>query len=200
MARCTRYNILIRFVSDFRQVGGFLPVSPTNKTDRHDIAEISLRGFNPNSNTNVCLAEIWIIKQWHLTKKTFQWFFFKVVISLKNILRVLWDPFARGTKQIDRHNWNTMHGGENVAPGWICDYYHIQRPVYLYNILKDNFIYVFTTTYAISAYHHLSCELKSRAWGGALDSTLCGKNCQWLAPGFLLVLWFPPPIQLTSTI
>ena len=63
----------------------------------------------------------------------------------------------------DHHNWNTMHGGENVAPGWICDYYHIQRPVYLYNILKDNFIYVFTTTYAISAHHHLSCELKSRA-------------------------------------
>jgi hypothetical protein len=100
----------------------------------------------------------------------------------------------------DRHNWNTMHGGGNVAPGWICDYYHIQRPVYLYNILKDNFIYVFTTTYAISAYHQVSCELKSRAWRGALDSTLCGQNYQWLAPGFLLVLWFPPPIKLTSTI
>ena len=85
----------------------------------------------------------------------------------------------------DRHNWNTMHGGKNVAAGWISDYYHIQRPVYVYNILKYNFIYVFTTTYAISAYHHISCELKSRAWRGALDSTLCEKNCQWLAPGFL---------------
>jgi hypothetical protein len=36
---------VIKFVSDLRQVGGFLrvlPVSSTNKTDRHDIAEILL--------------------------------------------------------------------------------------------------------------------------------------------------------------
>ena len=33
----------IKFVSDFRQVGGFLRVSSTNKTDRHDITEILLK-------------------------------------------------------------------------------------------------------------------------------------------------------------
>jgi hypothetical protein len=38
---------VIKFVSDLRQVGGFLdpctPVSSTNKTDRHDITEILLK-------------------------------------------------------------------------------------------------------------------------------------------------------------
>ena len=36
---------MIKFVSDLRQVGGFLctPVSSENKTDRHDIAEILLK-------------------------------------------------------------------------------------------------------------------------------------------------------------
>jgi hypothetical protein len=42
--RHTRY--MIKFVSDLRQVGGFFlgtPVSSTNKTDLHDIAEIMLK-------------------------------------------------------------------------------------------------------------------------------------------------------------
>jgi hypothetical protein len=37
---------VIKFVSDLRQVGGFLrvlPFSSTNKTDSHDIAEILLK-------------------------------------------------------------------------------------------------------------------------------------------------------------
>ena len=47
-ARCTRYNILydIKFVSDLRKIGGFFPgtpVSATNKTDSHDIAELLLK-------------------------------------------------------------------------------------------------------------------------------------------------------------
>jgi hypothetical protein len=33
---------LIKFVSDFRQVSGFLRVFSTNKTDHHDITETSL--------------------------------------------------------------------------------------------------------------------------------------------------------------
>jgi hypothetical protein len=38
-------HYVIKFVSDLRQVGGFLRVlqfSPTNKTDRHEITEILL--------------------------------------------------------------------------------------------------------------------------------------------------------------
>ena len=47
--RGVQYYDAIKFVSDLRQVGGFLqvlrfpPVSSTNKTDRHDIAEILLK-------------------------------------------------------------------------------------------------------------------------------------------------------------
>jgi hypothetical protein len=40
------YHYLKKFVSDLRQVGGFLrgfPVSSTNKTDRHDITEMLLK-------------------------------------------------------------------------------------------------------------------------------------------------------------
>jgi hypothetical protein len=36
----------------------------------------------------------------------------------------------------------------------------------------------FTTTCAISAYHHLSCKFESRPWGSVLDTTLCDKVCQ----------------------
>ena len=34
---------MIKVVSDLRQVGGFLKVSSTNKTDRHDITELLLK-------------------------------------------------------------------------------------------------------------------------------------------------------------
>jgi hypothetical protein len=47
---CTIYfhlqHHVIKFVSDLRQVGGFLrvhPVSSTNKTERHDITELLLK-------------------------------------------------------------------------------------------------------------------------------------------------------------
>ena len=33
----------------------------------------------------------------------------------------------------------------------------------------------FATTYAISAYQHLSCEFEPRSWRGILDATLCDK-------------------------
>jgi hypothetical protein len=49
---------VIKFVSDLRQVGGFNPghpVSSTNKTDRHNIAEIllkvTLNTIKPNQAT-----------------------------------------------------------------------------------------------------------------------------------------------------
>ena len=43
---------------------------------------------------------------------------------------------------------------------------------------RDRMIVVFTTTYAISTYHHLSCEFESRSWQGTLDTTFCDKVCQ----------------------
>jgi len=36
----------------------------------------------------------------------------------------------------------------------------------------------FTTTCAIRAYYHVSCEFDPRSWRGVLDTTLCDKVCQ----------------------
>jgi hypothetical protein len=41
----------------------------------------------------------------------------------------------------------------------------------------------FTTTCAVSAYHHWSCEFEPRSWWGVLDTTLCDKISLWLAAG-----------------
>jgi len=53
----------------------------------------------------------------------------------------------------------------------------------------------FTTTCAISVYHHKSCEFESRSWWGVLDTILCNKVCQWLVAG----RWFSPSTLVTST-
>jgi len=42
---------------------------------------------------------------------------------------------------------------------------------------RDRMVVGFTTTYAISAYHHQRCEFESRSWRGLLDTTLCDKVC-----------------------
>jgi hypothetical protein len=47
----------------------------------------------------------------------------------------------------------------------------------------DCMVVGFTTTYAISAYHHWHCECELRSWRGVLDATLCDKVCQWLGTG-----------------
>ena len=46
---------------------------------------------------------------------------------------------------------------------------------------RDRMAVGFTTTYAISAYHHYKCEFDTRAW--ILDTTLCDKVCQWFSLG-----------------
>ena len=57
----------------------------------------------------------------------------------------------------------------------------------------DRMVFGFTTTYAISAYHHW-CVLWVRISIRARCTTLCDKACQWLATD----RWFspgPPPIK-----
>ena len=53
----------------------------------------------------------------------------------------------------------------------------------------------FTTTYAISAYHHLICEFESPSLRDVLDTSLCDKVCQWLATA----LWFSPVSSTNKT-
>ena len=52
-----------------------------------------------------------------------------------------------------------------------------------------------TTTYAIIAYQHQSCEFEFCSWRGVLDTTLCDKVCQWLGTG----QWFSPGTLVFST-
>jgi hypothetical protein len=49
---------------------------------------------------------------------------------------------------------------------------------------RDRLVVGFTTTCAISAYHHQSCEFEPRSGRGVLDTTSCDEVCQWLAAGW----------------
>ena len=60
---------------------------------------------------------------------------------------------------------------------------------------RDRMVVGFTTTYAISAYHHWCCEFESRSGRCVLDTTLCDKACQWLATG----RWFSPVSSSNKT-
>jgi hypothetical protein len=58
----------------------------------------------------------------------------------------------------------------------------------------------FTTTYAISAYHHLCRKFESRSGRGVQMYVIKFVNDLRQVGGFLRVLLFPPPIKLTATI
>jgi hypothetical protein len=62
-----------------------------------------------------------------------------------------------------------------------------------YNTM-NHMVVGFTTTCAISAYHHESCEIENRSWRDVLDTTLCDQVCQWLATG----QWFSPGTPVSS--
>ena len=55
-------TVVVKLVSDLRQIGGVspgTPVSSTNKTDRHDIAEIVLKVvLNTNSNPETVIPDL----------------------------------------------------------------------------------------------------------------------------------------------
>jgi hypothetical protein len=61
-------HYVIKFVSELRQVGGFLrfhPVSSTNETDRHDITEILLKvALNTIKQTNKTIVSVSCCRQW----------------------------------------------------------------------------------------------------------------------------------------
>ena len=57
----------------------------------------------------------------------------------------------------------------------------------------------FTTTCAISAYHHQSCEFESRSGRGVQHYVIKFVSDLRQVGGFLLVLRFPPPVKLTAS-
>jgi hypothetical protein len=58
----------------------------------------------------------------------------------------------------------------------------------------DRMVFGFTTTYAISVYHHRCWEFEPRSGRGVQHYVI--KNCQWLATG----RWFSPGLPVSSTI
>jgi hypothetical protein len=60
---------------------------------------------------------------------------------------------------------------------------------------RDRLVVEFTTTYAISAFNHWSCEFESCSWRGVLHTTLCDKVCHWLAT----CQWFSPGSPVSTT-
>jgi hypothetical protein len=62
----------------------------------------------------------------------------------------------------------------------------------------DRMVVGFTTTYAISAYHHWCCEFESRSGRGVKHYVMKFVSDLRQVSGFLQVLRFPPPIKLTT--
>jgi len=115
-----------------------------------------------------------VICKWKIifTARIAKWVFFpkNTCIIFKTFKKRLWKIVNKQTKQL-LYKHNRGHRG------------------------RDHMVVGFTTTCAISAYHHLSCEFKSRWWRGVLDTTLCDKACQWLAAG----QWFSTGTPVSST-
>jgi len=65
---------------------------------------------------------------------------------------------------------------------------------------RDRMIVGFTTTYAISTYHHWCCEFESRSGRGVQHHVIKFVSDLRQVVGFLRILRFPPPIKLTATI
>jgi hypothetical protein len=60
---------------------------------------------------------------------------------------------------------------------------------------RDRIVVRFTTTSAISTYHHLRYKFESRSWRDVLDTTLCDRVYQWLTEG----RWFSPGPAVSFT-
>jgi hypothetical protein len=69
--------------------------------------------------------------------------------------------------------------------------YHIMFYRELNLSRRDRMVVEFTTTRAMVAYHHLSCEFEPHSCRGVLDKTLCDKVCQWLATDLWISLGTP---------
>ena len=60
---------------------------------------------------------------------------------------------------------------------------------------RDHMVVGFTTTYAISAYHHWCCEFESRSARGVQHYVIKFVGDLQQIGGFLRVIRFPPPIK-----
>ena len=86
-------HYVIKVVSDLRQVGGFFPstpVSPTNKADRHDIAEILLKVALNTTSLYLMQTELTNILFIHIWENWCMWH----SVYLIKLGQLPWDPRA----------------------------------------------------------------------------------------------------------
>ena len=82
---------------------------------------------------------------------------------------------------------------------WICSVSHVWSLHWglSWSWFYGSWIYNYLCNQYLSP---LKLWVESCSWRSVLDTTLSDKVCQWQVGGFLRVLWFPPPIKLTTMI
>ena len=63
---------------------------------------------------------------------------------------------------------------------------------------RNRMVVGFTTSYAISSYHHCCCKFESRSWRGVQHYMIMFASDLRQVGGFLWVLRFPPSIKLNA--
>ena len=80
------------------------------------------------------------------------------------------------------------------------NFFKCAHPPNLKSWIRPCMVVGFTTTYAISAYHHCCCEFESRSGRGVQHYVIKFVSDLRQVGGLLRELPFPPPIILTVTI
>ena len=79
-------------------------------------------------------------------------------------------------------------------------YWMLPMYQWIFHSGRDRMVVGFTTTYAISAYHHWCCEFEPRLRRGVQHYVIRFVSDLRQVGGFLRVLRFPLPIKLTARI
>ena len=113
------------------------------------------------------------------TLDTIHRLFFVTRLIINKINKVQWVDFKLENVLVSLHSF-FLRNGELLG--------HSPIRSCIYNYLCNQFL------------SPLKLWVRTRSWWGVLDRTLCDQFCLWLGTGFLPVLRFPPPINLTALI
>jgi hypothetical protein len=97
-----------------------------------------------------------------------------------------------------------LHTGRKLVKRQVCIIWENSLYSHIHLLSRgchgcDRMVVGFTTTYAISAYHHWCCELESRSGRGVQHYVIKFVSDLRQVGGFLRVLRFPPPISKTDS-
>jgi hypothetical protein len=136
------------------------PGSFTTKTGRHDIAEILLKLALKHQKSIKSNPYIYYIVSYPCTNSIVSHHYTYFTVSYSNTYSIVSHHYTYFT--LSYSNTYSIVSHLYTHYGGCCG--------------RDPMVVGFSTTCAISAYHHQSCELESHSWWGVLD-TLCYKVC-----------------------